>query len=148
METMAIERSVWIKASRERVWEALTRPEQLTQWYAIQYAWEIPALELGARVKFHNSETEVLNATIAELIPQEKFTLAWDATAHENVSLVTSFIIMPEQDGFRVTIHESGYEHVPVSERQQWLDATAQGYAMSVQNLKAFVEGLPLPHTV
>lgn len=147
METIAIERSVWIKATRERVWQAIIQPEHLTQWYAIQYAWDIPVLEVGARVKFHNSATEVLHATIAELVPQEKFTLHWDATAHEGVALVTSFLITAEQDGFRVTIHESGYEQVPEAERQQWLNATGQGYSMSVENLKAFAEGLPLPYT-
>ena len=45
-----------------------------------------------------------------------------------------------------MTIHESGYETVPEAERQQWLDATGGGYTMSMENLKAHLEGRPIPH--
>jgi hypothetical protein len=44
-----------------------------------------------------------------------------------------------------MTIRESGYEAVPEDERQAWLDQTGDGYAVSVANLKALVEGIPFP---
>ncbi|MCI0398387.1 MAG: SRPBCC domain-containing protein [Chloroflexi bacterium] len=34
METIAVERSVWIAVPPERAWRAVTEPEQLNQWYA------------------------------------------------------------------------------------------------------------------
>jgi hypothetical protein len=59
---------------------------------------------------------------------------------------VTSFILIEENGGTRATICETGYEAVPEDERQQWIDSTSAGYTMSMENLKAFVEGRPLPH--
>jgi hypothetical protein len=34
MRKMAIERSIWIAAPRERVWQAVTDPAQIVQWFA------------------------------------------------------------------------------------------------------------------
>ena len=32
MEQIKVERSIWINASRERVWQAITDPADLAQW--------------------------------------------------------------------------------------------------------------------
>lgn len=105
----------------------------------------IPALAVGGRIKFHNSDTEVLQATIEVVNPPHEFTVRWDASVHYGVVLVTSFLLAAEAGGTRVTIRESGYERVPADERQQWLDATGGGYTMSMENLKAYVESWSLP---
>lgn len=147
MEKMAVERSVWINAPRERVWQAVTDPAQLTQWYATYYAWEIPNLQVGAPIKFHNGPDDVLNATIAVLDELKEFTVRWEPDkTYPNMSLMTSFLLAEENGGTRVTISESGYEHLPPAERQQWMDATGGGYTMSMENLKAHVEGRSLPY--
>lgn len=146
MTAISVENSIWIDAPVERAWQAITDPALLTKWYATNYAWEIPVLEVGARVKFHNSETEILDATISVLRPPEQFTLLWDAEAHHGVQLVTSFMLEAENGGTRMTIRETGYEHVPADERQAWLDATGSGYPLSLENLKALLEGRSLPH--
>lgn len=147
MEPIAVERSIWINTSLERAWRAVTDAEQLTQWYATHYAWEIPSLEVGSKIKFHNSDTEILHATIEVLDPPREFSVRWEPnTEYPDVSLVTSFRLADEDGGTRVTIHESGYENVPADERVQWLEATGGGYAMSVENLKALLEGQPLPY--
>lgn len=146
MESVSVKRSIWINAPPERAWSAVTDPKQLTRWYATQFAWEIPSLAVGSRLKFHNSDTEILHATIEVVNPPREFTVRWEPSAHYSVVLVTSFLLTAENGGTRVTIHESGYEGVPADERQEWLDATGHGYAMSVENLKAHLEGQALPH--
>jgi uncharacterized protein YndB with AHSA1/START domain len=32
MEHLSVERSTWMNAPRERVWQAITDPEQIAQW--------------------------------------------------------------------------------------------------------------------
>ena len=98
---------------------------------------------------FHKDEanTDILNATIVVLDPPREFTLRWEPDqTYPEVTLVTSFRLAVEQNGTRVTIHESGYEKMPEDVRQQWMDATGLGYTGSVENLKALLEGTPLPH--
>jgi uncharacterized protein YndB with AHSA1/START domain len=142
MEKIAVERSIWIAAPRQRAWRAVTDADQLTKWYATDFEWEIPTLEAGATVKFHNSDTEVLLATIELLDPPHQFSLRWQMQPE----LVTTFRLEEEDGGTRVTLTESGYELVPEGERQQWLDQTSSGYSLSMENLKAHLEGRELPH--
>jgi uncharacterized protein YndB with AHSA1/START domain len=151
MPIIAVERSIWIDAPRERAWRAVTEPEHLDKWYATYYRWDIPALAVGATVRFYGKDatahTDVQTATIETVDPPRQFTLRWQADPkYPAVSLVTSFLLADENGGTRMTIHESGYEDVPEDERQSWLDATGGGYGMSVENLKAYLEGRPLPH--
>jgi uncharacterized protein YndB with AHSA1/START domain len=147
MEKIAVERSIWINAPRERVWQAVTQPEQLTKWYATEYAWEIPVLQVGATVKFHNSATEILLARIEVVDPPHQFTIRWQPDKeYPAMSLVTSFLLQEENGGTRATISESGYELLPDDVRQQWMDATGGGYTMSMENLRAYAEGRSLPY--
>lgn len=148
-EQIAVERSIWITVSPERAWQAVTEPQHLNQWYATYYHWDIPALQVGTIVKFYNKDNaaDVQSATIQVVDPPRQFTLRWEAHKdYPATLLVTSFLLKTENDGTRVTIHESGYETLPADERHQWLDATGNGYGMSVENLKAYLEGRPIPH--
>jgi uncharacterized protein YndB with AHSA1/START domain len=151
MEAIAIERSVWIAVPREQAWQAVTQPQHLDQWYATFYRWDIPALQVGAPVRFYGKDpdtaSDIQTATIEVVDPPREFTLRWQSPdGYPTVALVTSFRLVEENGGTRVTIHESGYENVPEAERQDWLDATGGGYGMSVENLKAHLEGRPLPY--
>ena len=129
----------------------MTEPEHLDQWYATYYRWDIPALQVGAPVRFYGKDPDTASdsqtATIEVVDPPREFALRWQSPPdYPAVSLVTSFLLADENGGTRVTIHESGYENVPEAERQQWLDATGGGYGMSVENLKPHLEGRPIPH--
>jgi uncharacterized protein YndB with AHSA1/START domain len=145
MEQATVERSIWIAAPRERVWQAVTDPQQLEQWYATNFKWEIPVLEVGATVTFYHSDTDILLATIEVVDLLRLFRLRW-APVEQGVVLVTSFLLEEENGGTRATITETGYDAVPEDQRQQWLDSTGAGYTMSMENLKAYLEGRLIPH--
>lgn len=134
---LAVKRSIWISAPRERAWQAVTQADQLEQWYAPTFSWDIPRLEVGARLTFYNSETDILHATIEILDPPHRFRLRWDG----DPQLVTTFTLVEENKGTRVTIHESGYG----ADDQAARDQVNKGYGMSMENLKAFLEGRPIP---
>ncbi len=148
-EKIAVERSIWIDAPRERVWQAVTEPKHLNQWYATYYHWDIPALHVGATVKFYNKDNhaDMQIATIAIVDPPREFTVRWQPDKeYPAMTLTTTFLLEEEDGGTRATIRESGYESLPDDVRQQWLDATGGGYTMSMENLKAHVEGRNLSY--
>ena len=149
VETIAVERSIWVATSREKAWRAVTEPEQLNQWYATYYHWDIPNLQVGTTVKFYNKDdaNDMQVAKIEIVDKPHQFTVRWQPDKlYPAMTLVTSFMLEEENGGTRVTISESGYEAIPADERQQWLDATGGGYSMSMENLKAHLEGRPIPH--
>jgi uncharacterized protein YndB with AHSA1/START domain len=141
MEMLAVERAVWINATRERVWRAITDPKQLEQWYAPGCPWEIPALQVGTTVKFYNTDTDIQLARIEALEPLQEFTLRWQLDeAHPNTTLVNTFRLEEENGGTRVTVTQAGYESLPESVRQQQIEQDEEAYTAIVESLKAFVE--------
>lgn len=141
MKTLAVERSVLIDASPQRVWQAITDPAQLEQWYAPGCPWEIPALQAGATVKFHNTDTDIQLATIEVLEPLREFTLRWQLDPmHPGLTLTNSFRLEPENGRTRVTISQAGYDSLPEDMRQEQLDQDAAAYAAIVESLQNYLE--------
>lgn len=138
MEPLTVERSIWIAARRERVWSAITDPSQLEVWFAPGSKWEITALKIGGIVKFYNTETDIAVHTIEALDPPREFSLSWQ---EDGKPMRTTFKLEEEKNGTRVTIQESGFEQLAPEIRQKRFNETAKGYGMSLENLKAHVEG-------
>jgi uncharacterized protein YndB with AHSA1/START domain len=141
MESLAIERRVWINAPRQRVWGAITEPEELKRWYAPGCPWVIPALEVGATVKFYNTDTDVQLATIEVVDPLHEFTLRWQLDpVNPELTLLNTFLLEEENGGTRVIARQAGYEVLPDDIRQEQLDQDAQAYTAIVESLKAYFE--------
>jgi uncharacterized protein YndB with AHSA1/START domain len=141
MEALAVERSVSINAPRQRVWRVITDPAQLEQWYAPGCPWEIPALQVGATVKFHNTDTDIQLATIEDLEPLHRFTLRWELDpAHPGITLLNSFLLEEENGNTRVTVSQAGYESLPDGMREEQLRQDADAYTAIAESLKSYVE--------
>lgn len=141
METLAIERSVLIRVPALRVWGALTDPAQLEGWYAPGCPWEIPALQAGATIKFHNTDTDIHFATIEAIEPLRKLTLRWQLdSTNPDLTLLNSFLLEQEDGGTRVTVSQSGYETLPEEIRQGQLDQDADAYTANAESLKNYLE--------
>lgn len=138
-EALTVERSVWINAPRERVWQAITDAEQIQQWWG-DY-WDIPTLEVGATIKFGKPDDFML-ATIDVLDPPRQFTIHWPPQPqYHSTPILTIFVLAEENGGTRVTVSETGFEALPDDVRQTRFDQTAQGYATVMDNLKKYLEG-------
>jgi uncharacterized protein YndB with AHSA1/START domain len=141
METLAVERSVLIDAPRQRVWQAITDPAQLEQWYAPGCPWEIPSLQAGATVKFHNTDADIQLATIEAVEPLKEFTLRWQLDpAHPGITLLNSFLLEEVEGGTRVTVSQAGYESLLDGMREEQLRQDAEAYTAIAESLKGFLE--------
>ncbi len=141
METLVVEHSVLIDASPEVVWDAITDPKHLEQWYAPGCPWEIPALQQGATIKFHNTDTDIQLATIEVLAPLREFTLRWQLDPmHPGLTLTNTFLLVPENDSTRVTVSQAGYESLPDDIRQEQLEQDGQAYTAIAESLKSYLE--------
>lgn len=144
MTPLMVECTIWLDVPIEQAWKATTEPTHLEQWYAPGYAWEIPALEAGATVKFHNTETEILSATIEVLDPPYQLTLRWEPdSSYHALTLITTFRLQAENGGTRFTIQETGYEALPDEIRQKWMEDTESGYNGSLHlHLRKYLESI------
>lgn len=145
-QTFSVERSIWIAASRERVWDAITDPAQMEQWFSPGTSWKLSALEEGGELFAPDPETGAHRYTqvIRRLVRPEQLILASTPEPPET-SHVTDYLLSEENGGTRLTINSSGYEFAPEDTRGDSLEQNGAGYAMMLQNIKAHAEGAALP---
>ena len=139
VKQIAVERSIWINAPRERVWRAVTQSDQIMQWWSNDF-WEISTLEVGAPVKFGDRDNPIV-AAVAVVSPPDEFAIQWPPLPQNHfTAMVTTFRLEQEGGGTRVTVVETGYEALPDNIRQRRLDSTTSGYETVLAGLKAYVE--------
>lgn len=146
-EMIAVERSVWIAAPRERVWLALTDANQVEQWFAPGTTFKFSGEGVGSRLYVENPETGAeMYVQILELVePPSRLALRSLPEPPEETSFVTSYRLDTEKDGTRLTLTYSGYEKVAEAARRQPMEENTFGFGMMLGNIKAVVEGIPLP---
>ena len=122
MTDHVVSATVRIAAPAERIWEAITDPEALAQWYAPGCRWEVAELRAGETMRFFNSDTEVQSAVIERCIPPAELVLRWtpDASLPET-QLVNSYTIRRIGDECEVRLWQTGYASVPTDQRASWI---------------------------
>lgn len=139
MEPLTVERSIWIAARRERVWQAITDARQIMAWWGGDY-WEIAGLEPGAAIKFGSADDPML-ARVAAAEPPQRFVIEWPPQPqYHEIPILTTYVLAEEAGGTRVTVTETGFEALPADIRQQRFESTAAGYAKVLEGLKQFLE--------
>jgi len=146
-ETFAIERSIWIEAPRERVWHAITDPQEIQRWFSPTTAWELSALAVGGRLFVRDMETgaEQYVQVIELFDPPRQLILRADPEPPDQPH-VTRYVLTEENGGTRLTLTYSGYELEPEDSRWNSLERDAFGFGMMLENLKSHVEGERLPY--
>ena len=142
MEEINVERSIWIDAPRERVWQAITDPASLAQWLLP------PAL--GADMKRDSNDTILLTmggmeipvAALEEIDPP-RHVRSYGLPDHV---ISIAYLLEEENDGTRVTVTMSGFEKLPADARHDRVAASGTAWEKALANLEAYVNGSALPY--
>src|SRR5688500_829885 len=99
----------------ERVWKAITDPNDMKQWY-----FDIPGFkaETGFEFQFEGGaedRTYTHLCKITEVVPRKKLTYSWRYKGYEGNSFVT-FELFPEGDKTRVKLTHAGVETYPANQ--------------------------------
>jgi uncharacterized protein YndB with AHSA1/START domain len=141
MEQLTVERSIWIDAPRERVWHAVTDPEQVAQWLLPPF--------LGAQMK--RDERGTLFVSMGEMDIPVAILEALDPPRQVSSRglpdrlLATTYTLDEENGGTRVTVTMAGFEALPEGARQDRLHPIGTSWEKALENLKAYVAGTELP---
>jgi uncharacterized protein YndB with AHSA1/START domain len=141
MDQLAVERSIWIDAPRERVWQAVTDPEHVAQWL------QPPAL--GAHIKRDAQGTLFVCMGGMEIpfaiheAPKEPQQVTTRGLPDQQIA--TTFLLKEENGGTRVTVRMAGFEALPADAREDRLKPSGAAWEKALANLKASVAGVELP---
>ncbi|MCX4720887.1 SRPBCC domain-containing protein [Streptomyces virginiae] len=117
MEYGSIERELHIDASPEVVFEVLSSPEHIREWWSAETAFE-PVAGATARLTWTDEDTGRQQSspfTVMEADPPRMFSFRWtyDETETEAAgpgnSLLVTFELVPTEKGTTVRFRESGY---------------------------------------
>jgi uncharacterized protein YndB with AHSA1/START domain len=139
MDEITIERSIWIAASLERVWQAITDPAEITQWFSPESPWELSALEVGGELNWHSGEDHIDRHVILRVEAPQIFAYRWEPEPPDKPRTST-YLLQEEDGGTRLTIQESGFELLDEDDRKPQMDGAAKGYKRALEGLKAYIE--------
>lgn len=134
-----VRRELEIHAPRERVWAALTEPEQLVQWFPTKRA----EIELrpggGAVLEWEEAKAD---AVVDVVEPPGHLVFRWRPEGLDRPYTTVSFTLEEIADGAstRILLVESGFATLPDQIEQQSQKGNDEGWAHELQELKEYLE--------
>jgi uncharacterized protein YndB with AHSA1/START domain len=95
-----IHKEIVLPAPREEVWDALTDPDRLADWFANEVELD---LRPGGGATFRWANGEERHATVRAVEPEERLALVWDDGEEGDVE----FTLADAADGTRLTVVET-----------------------------------------
>ena len=115
MEYGTIEREIEIDASPATVFEVITSPEHLEEWWPDEAVLEPTAGAVGELVFGDRSspDAQIPEVTVVDAVPHRLFSFRWvypeGETARPGNSLLVTFELTPHGTGTRLRMTETGF---------------------------------------
>jgi uncharacterized protein YndB with AHSA1/START domain len=109
-DSYTVTRSVLVDAPRERVWQALTDPRQLEQWWT---EGDDRADVTDKAGTWNHGEHGNFGFTVDELDPMDAVAYSWSAGAAAPLATASTrfrFVLEDVDGGVQVTVVETGFE--------------------------------------
>lgn len=145
-----IEREIQLKASRAKVWQAISNAEEFGKWFGL--ALNGQSFEAGKSVKGNITipgyEHVVLEMLIDRVEPETLFSYRWHPYcvdpnvdySQEPMTLVT-FTLEDAADGILLRVVESGFSALPPERLEEAYRMNTQGWEGQLKNIEKYVTG-------
>jgi uncharacterized protein YndB with AHSA1/START domain len=159
MSTDRIEKKIFLRATRERVWRAISDSKEFGEWFGIQAEGlfkagaKMRAAIVGTKVNDEVAAAQQKHSGIPfELIidkieSQRLFSFRWHPHAverganydHEPTTLVT-FTLDDAPGGILLTVTETGFDHIPLARRATAFEANSNGWAVVLTLIEEYLK--------
>lgn len=146
--TDRIERKIVLKATRARVWQALTHIEEFNSWFRVRIPGTtfVAGQKYSGRVAYPGYEHLVFEITIEKADPQRLFSWRWHPAAidpkvdysNEPTTLV-EFQLQDAAEGTLLTVVESGIDRIPAQRRLDVFRMNSSGWDEQIRNIEQHV---------
>jgi uncharacterized protein YndB with AHSA1/START domain len=141
MNTDRIEKSVFLRAPRARVWRALSDVQEFGDWFGVILDGPFtPGARLHGKVTHKGYENYPFEITIDRVEGQRLLSWRWVPQAtdpnKDYSGEPTTLVVFELQDvggGTRVNITESGFEALPADRRAAALEENEKGWTMQTE---------------
>jgi uncharacterized protein YndB with AHSA1/START domain len=143
-ETLEVRRVVLIRAPRERVWEALTTPELIAEWFGDTTT--LSGSTVGSTGVFGWDNYGDSAVEVVESVENEVFAFRWESEAGRGLSAdnstVARFTLEDDAAGTRLTVVERGFSELRGDRdaQRKLAGGNREGWDSELDELKAFLE--------
>lgn len=157
--TDRIEKRILLRASRERVWSAISDARQFGTWFGVEFA---GAFVVGSQLEGKIVPTQVdadvakmqepyagtaFHIFVERIEPMRAFAFRWHPYpvdpkkdySDEPTTLVT-FELEDAPGGISLTISESGFDQVPLERRAEAFTSNEQGWTEQTKLIQKYLE--------
>ena len=147
MSTDRIEKTVFLRAPRSRVWRAIATPEEFGAWFGVNLDGAFaPGKQVSGRMTIKGFEHLPMEITIERVEPERLFSYRWHPYAidpkvdysAEPMTLV-EFRLEDAPGGTQLTVTESGFDRIPASRRAEAFRMNEGGWASQLRNIERHV---------
>jgi len=145
--TDRIEKRVVLRASRARVWRAITDAQEFGAWFRVNLEGTFAkGATIRGRITHPGYEHLTMEVLVERIEPERYFSYRWhpypiDPKKDYSVEPTTlvEFMLEEMDDGTAVTIVESGFDRIPLDRRAEAFRMNARGWAGQIKNLARYV---------
>lgn len=127
-----IERSVFIRAPRKRVWRALADMREFASWFQVKAEGEFkPGATVPMTCTVPGYEGIRFDVTIEAMEPERRLAWRWIPGAEQPPGEATTqveFLLTEEDGGTRVTVIESGFDRISLARRAKAYEENSKGW--------------------
>jgi uncharacterized protein YndB with AHSA1/START domain len=158
MGTARIEKTIFLRASRERVWRALSDSAEFGTWFGMKFDGPFkPGAKMRAVLVPTTVNPEVAKAqkpyeglefeiTIEQMEPERLFSFRWHPNAVERgvdysaePTTLIVFTLADAPGGVTLTVTESGFDQIPLARRAKAFTANEQGWGMVIKLIEEYL---------
>ncbi|WP_405163983.1 SRPBCC domain-containing protein [Nocardia sp. NBC_01499] len=148
MEYGRIERTMYVEATPEVVYEVISSPEHLKQWWPDDASLEPVPGAVGTLSWGTGADQEIASITVVDAEPHRLFSFRWTHPADEAAavgnSLFVTFELTPSGDGTTVHMAETGFREMgwAIAVLEQQYNAHINGWNTHLPRLGDYVARL------
>jgi uncharacterized protein YndB with AHSA1/START domain len=142
-EMMRIERSIFIRAPRSRVWKAIAQSAEFAAWFQVKAEGEFTP---GATVRMTTTNPKcagiVFSVIVDQVVPERSLSWHWHPGAvidSDEPPTRVEFLLADAEGGTTVTVIESGFERLSVAKRAAAYEDNDKGWAEQLTNLTRYL---------
>lgn len=149
MEYGSIEREIYVDASPEVVYEVISKPEHMREWWPDEARFE-PATGSTGELSWRNAETGesmTMVLSVVEADPSRRFVFRWcyaDDPEPTGPSLQVTFDLIPTGSGTRIRMVENGFREMgwEIAKLEEQYREHVQGWDFYIPRLGKYIERL------
>jgi uncharacterized protein YndB with AHSA1/START domain len=142
-----IEKQILLRAPRSRVWRALTQAEEFGSWFGVKLEGAFAAqTSVTGRITTPGYEHVKFELVVQQLEPESYFSYRWhpyaidpSADYSKEPTTLVEFRLEEVPGGTRLSLSESGFEHIPLARRAEAFRMNDGGWSQQVQNIERHV---------